>query len=239
MKRNVSILLVLSVVFCLGGCAGGVSTEEHQALQIEYTQLKEDYNALKSEYDAFKAEASGFLALTEEQQAEELAKAESARLAAEEEARQAAEEAKRREEERKAEEERQEAERKAEEERQRQEEEARLQEEESLGYETGITLQELSRSPDDYIGKKVKFSGRIAQVIEGTDTNELLMTINGRLDGLLYGIYPSDLLRIRLLADDEVTIYGVANGLETYTTVLGDSRTLPLINIDKIELNWP
>lgn len=43
--------------------------------------------------------------------------------------------------------------------------------EEAQGYETGITYDQLARTPDDFKGKKVKFTGKVVQVIEGTCTN--------------------------------------------------------------------
>lgn len=50
----------------------------------------------------------------------------------------------------------------------KEEEEARKKaEEEARGYETGITYDQLARTPDEFEGKKVKFSGKVIQVSEG------------------------------------------------------------------------
>lgn len=40
--------------------------------------------------------------------------------------------------------------------------------EEAQGYETGITYDQLARTPDQFIGKKVKFTGKVLQVLESS-----------------------------------------------------------------------
>ena len=37
---------------------------------------------------------------------------------------------------------------------------------EAIGYDTGITYEQLARTPNEYNGEKVKFSGKVIQVIE-------------------------------------------------------------------------
>jgi hypothetical protein len=37
------------------------------------------------------------------------------------------------------------------------------------------------------------------------------------------------------LEDDVITIYGEADGLKTYTTIMGAEMTIPQVYIDKIE----
>src|SRR3954469_7917883 len=44
---------------------------------------------------------------------------------------------------------------------------ARAEAEAKKGYDTGITYDQLARTPDDFIGQKVKFRGKVVQVIEG------------------------------------------------------------------------
>ncbi len=55
-------------------------------------------------------------------------------------------------------------------EKQAAEEAARLAAEEAQGYETGITYDNIARTPDEYTGKKVKFTGKVIQLIEGSST---------------------------------------------------------------------
>lgn len=178
------------------------------SLRDELNELKEQYEELNTSYSKLKEETSAFMELSEEERELEIA-----RMEEEVEARRAEEEAKK-----------------------KAEEEARRQEE-AKGYETGITFLEISRSPDDYIGSKVKFTGYVLQVIEGFGTNAIRMSTNGRYDDVIYGTYSKSILDIRLLDGDNITIYGTAQGLKTYETVLGSSVTLPEISIDQIEVH--
>src|SRR5699024_3569548 len=56
--------------------------------------------------------------------------------------------------------------------------EKKRKEEEAKGYETGITYDQLARTPDDYDYKKVKFYGKVIQVIEGDDTTEIRFAVD-------------------------------------------------------------
>ena len=44
-------------------------------------------------------------------------------------------------------------------------------------------------------------------------------------------------LKERILDDDIITIFGEAENLTSYTTVLGVTVTLPMVKVDKIEFN--
>ena len=46
-----------------------------------------------------------------------------------------------------------------------------------------------------------------------------------------------DLLDVRLLEDDNITVYGAFVEMYTYETVLGGTVTLPLISVDRIGIN--
>lgn len=247
------LICMLMATLLLAGCSTGVSREsydsaqaEYDALSVEHDALRADYDALKTqhddlvtqydalqgkfdalsaEYQQYQEETADFSKLSEAEKAAEIARAEEERIKAEEDARKAKEEAEAAEAERLAKE--QEEARKAEEERLA---------EEAKGYETGITYKQLSRTPDQYEGQKVKFTGRVLQVLEGTDYNSIRMSTSGRYDNVVYGVYSPTLLNVRLLEEDKITIYGVSRGLYTYETVMGGTVTLPLINIDRIEI---
>ena len=113
--------------------------------------------------------------------------------------------------------------------------EASRAEEERIGYETGITYDQLARTPDDYEGKKVKFTGEVAQVIEYDDETDLRIAVNGDYNLMLYCGYDPSILSYRILEDDTVTIYGVSVGLYSYTSTLGATITIPCVWVDKIE----
>ena len=136
------------------------------------------------------------------------------------------------EEERKAEEERLEQERLAKEKAEQEERERK----EKQGYNTGITYNQLARTPEEYKEEKVKFSGKVLQVSEGFGYNVIRLGVNGSYDNVLYLIVFNGTTEERILEDDYITIYGVSKGIETYTTVMGASMSIPKVNVDKIDM---
>lgn len=127
---------------------------------------------------------------------------------------------------------------KAKEIRQEEEEKAKkqLEEEKKKGYNTGITYNQLARDPEKYKTKKVKFSGKVVQVIEGDDEVQIRFAVNGDYDMMIYGGYKSDIISTRILEDDYITIYGTSIGTITYDSTLGGKITIPGVVIDKIDL---
>lgn len=108
-------------------------------------------------------------------------------------------------------------------------------EEEAKGYETGITYDQLARTPDDYKGKKVKFSGKVLQVVEGDEEIQIRLAVNQDYDTILYCGYDPSIVSSRVLEDDVITIYGTSLGLYSYTSTMGGKITIPSIYIDRID----
>lgn len=199
---------------------------EVEAIKSENERLKQQVEELDAEFEAFKAESADFLKLSEDEKAAALARAEVERLAAEEEARLAKEEA-----------DRIAAEREAEEKAKKEAEEASRLAEEAKGYETGIAYKDIARSPDAYKGKKVKFSGEVIQVSEGILYNHIRLATKNGYDDVVYCSYDPNLLNFRILEEDQITVYGVCEGVESYTSVLGAQVTLPSVSVERIDLN--
>lgn len=228
MKKTSIFALGLTLTVILSGC--GVSQAEFDAVVSERDQMQTKYDELKAEHDELVKNTADWLKLSEEEKAAQLAQAEADRIAAEEAAQKAKEE--------------QEAAQKAAAEaskRKAEEEAAARAEEEKKGYNTGITFNDLSRNPDDYEGKKVKFTGEVLQVTELTNEIQIRLATKpnswgGYSDNVVYVYFDSDLISSRILEDDIITVYGVARGLHSYTTVLGANVTLPLIEVEKIDV---
>jgi len=121
--------------------------------------------------------------------------------------------------------------------RQKEEEEQARLAEEKKGYNTGITFEQLARTPDDYNGKKVKFSGKVLQVIEGTDEIKLRIAVNNDYDKVILVGYDPDIVDMRVLEDDKITIMGESVGLYSYESTGGATITIPAIVVDIIEFN--
>ena len=129
------------------------------------------------------------------------------------------------------------AEKKAEEERIAKE---KAEEEERKGYETGITYDQLARTPDEYKNKKVKFYGKVVQVIEGNGETKLRIatksnSYGGYYDDVVLVYYNSSLTSSRVLEDDMITIYGISQGLYSYESTMGGNITVPLIAVKEIK----
>lgn len=203
--------------------------EKNKAVEKSLTELTSTYNNLQAEHDELVKNTSDWLKMSDDEKAAKAAQAEADRIIAEEA-------------QKKAEEERKAAEAAAAEEAAKKaaEEAARKAEEEKKGYNTGITFNDLARNPDDYNGKKVTFTGEVLQVTELTNEVQIRLATKksswgGYSDDVVYIYFSSSLIKSRILEDDIITIYGIAKGLHSYTTVLGANVTLPLIEVEKID----
>ena len=110
--------------------------------------------------------------------------------------------------------------------------------EKKKGYNTGITFDQLARNPEVNLNKKVKFSGKVLQVMQGDFEYQLRLAIDGNYDQVIFLRIEKVLFEInRVLEDDYITIYGISDGLVEYKTVMGDTRSIPSITVEKHELN--
>jgi hypothetical protein len=111
------------------------------------------------------------------------------------------------------------------------------QEEAKPTYVTGITYSQLARTPDNYIGQKIKFSGKVLQVMEGNGETDLRIAVNNNYDTVLYVVYSSSISTTRVLKDDNVTIWGISKGLYTYKSTGAGSISIPSAKVDIIAIN--
>lgn len=213
------------------------SNEEKDGLEIEIAELLRENDELQQTYDDYKDRMEPYEDLEEAEaqarkiEADKIAAeqkaAEEKKRAEEEAAKQAAKEAK----------EKEQAEQEAKEKAEKEAAEKAEQEKIAKGYETGITYEQLARTPDDYIGEKIKFSGKVVQLIEGTDEIQLRFAVNDDYDQIIYVGYSPDIVDQRVLEDDYLTIYGYSIGTISYESTLGGTITIPSSFVEKIEFN--
>ena len=102
-----------------------------------------------------------------------------------------------------------------------------------------ISYKDLSRTPDAYIDEYVKFSGTVIQVCyEATSSlyySTYRVATSGSYGDVVYIYVDNYGSGSRILEDDKITFYGTYGGLYTYTTVLGDSLTIPSIYVEYLE----
>ncbi len=114
--------------------------------------------------------------------------------------------------------------------------EAKAAAEAKKGYNTGITYNQLARTPDNYLNKKVKFKGKVLQVMEGDSETQIRLAVNDNYDTVLYcGISKELTNNNRILENDFITIYGISLGLMSYKSTLGGDITIPAVMVDKFE----
>lgn len=229
-------LMMISLITACGG--SGITQEQYDNLSKEKEAVETELSTVKTELETTKKELKGAQEDLKKVTDEYAAYKESMKPFEEMTAAQAeAEKVKAEQEKKKIEEE--EAAKKAKEEeekarKEKEEKEAR-EAEEAKGYETGITYDNLARTPDDYKGKKVKFYGKVIQVMEGDGEVQIRLAVNEDYDTILLGGYDSTIVSSRVLEDDKITIYGTSLGLISYKSTMGGTITIPAVSIDKID----
>lgn len=236
-KLRWSYILVAFIALIIGGSFGpsqsdvDASVNENQKMneEIKKLELVNEESAVKiEELEAKVKEAEPFFLLEEKERKEK--EAELKKKEEEEKAKKDAEEAAAKE---KAE---AEAQAKADAEaRKEAEAKAAAEEEERIGYDTGITYDQLARKPDDYLFEKVKFKGTVIQVMEGDGLTQIRFAVNGSYDQILFGEFDASILDSRVLEDDTITIRGLSSGLLTYEATSGASISIPAIDIEQID----
>lgn len=95
-------------------------------------------------------------------------------------------------------------------------------------YQTGITYEQVARTPDDYEYKKVQFTGEVAQTLEDDNTTEIRLAVNGNYDNMMLVDIDKDVLNgKRILENDQVTVSGLSIGVTTYESTMGQDVTIP------------
>ena len=101
---------------------------------------------------------------------------------------------------------------------------------------TDVTYDNLMRTPDDYFGEVVQFSGTVVQTITGDGIVQQRVALYDDYDQIVLIEYPEELPEVRLLDDDYVTFTGVSFGTIEYETVLGATLEIPSILVDRINI---
>ena len=210
MCRKTAALAVASVAAVMALTACGVSQSDYDQVVAERDAAVQELEDLKTDYDTYKEKMTPFEEMTEAQAKAEKAKADQERKEIEEQ--EAAE---------KAAEEAAEAE--------------RVAAEEAAGYETGITYDQLARTPDEFKGKKVKFYGKVIQVMESNDSVQIRLAVDEDYDTILLGEYDPKIVSSRVLENDLVTVYGLSAGVITYKSTMGGNITIPGVLIERID----
>ena len=101
---------------------------------------------------------------------------------------------------------------------------------------TDVTYDNLMRTPDDYFGEIVQYSGTVLQTITGDGIVQQRVALYDDYDKIVLIEYSEELPEVRLLDDDYITFTGMSFGTITYETVLGAKLEIPSIFVERINL---
>lgn len=101
-----------------------------------------------------------------------------------------------------------------------------------------ITYDQLARTPDNYVGRKITFSGKVLQVSEDTYSGKVCLRVatSDDYDKVMLIEYESSILNSRVLEDDEIRFYGISIGLYTYESTMRISITIPAAVVEHIDI---
>ena len=101
---------------------------------------------------------------------------------------------------------------------------------------TDVTYDNLMRTPDEYFGEVIQYSGTVLQTITSDNTVQQRVALYDDYDKIVLIEYSTDLPEVRLLDDDYITFTGMSFGTVTYETVLGSKLEIPSIFVERINL---
>lgn len=103
-------------------------------------------------------------------------------------------------------------------------------------YNTGITYDQIARTPDEYKGKNITLTGKVIQVVEGDDETDLRVAVDGNYDNVVMVGYDPDIMNgSRILENDKITFYAESLGTTTYKSTMGGKITVPLALAKRID----
>lgn len=105
-----------------------------------------------------------------------------------------------------------------------------------------VSYIEIARNPNNYIGQKAVFSGKVIQVQENGEKVVLRVNVTKgdyeMWDDTVYVDYQrKDDNESRILENDIITMYGEIKGIKEYTAVFGNQISIPHIEAEYIEIN--
>lgn len=91
---------------------------------------------------------------------------------------------------------------------------------------TEKTYEEFARRPATYDNAKVCFNGNVVQVIEGSGSSQYRIAVDDNYDCIILVSLSAAAKTLRVLEDDDVTVYGRLDGLLTYESTMGVPITI-------------
>lgn len=103
-------------------------------------------------------------------------------------------------------------------------------------YVNATTFTDYSRRPGVHRNEKIRFTGKVLQVVEGSNSSQYRIAIGGNSDHVIYVTLPTTKKNVRVLEDDQVTVFATFTELLTYESTMGVAITIPSCDAEKIEV---
>lgn len=103
-------------------------------------------------------------------------------------------------------------------------------------YATDISYEDIARTPDDYEGRALCYTGKVIQVLEADGETDLRVALDDWYEDVLLCGYDPKITEKRVLEGDTVTVYGIYHGIYTYESAIGTDVSMPLLWVDYIEI---
>lgn len=100
-----------------------------------------------------------------------------------------------------------------------------------------IDYKKLSRKPDKFKGKSVKNTGRVIELIEGDDDNNIQVAIGENYDKVMLIGYDPHAISSDVHEHDIVTFYGTYMGIHKYKTAEGRKMSFPAVSAKRIKVH--
>ena len=107
---------------------------------------------------------------------------------------------------------------------------------------SAIPYKDIARNPNNYIGQKATFNGKVIQVQESGKRVVLRVNVTQGEYGLWEDTIYVDYQRktdteSRVLEEDIITLYGEIKGIKDYTAVFGNQISIPHLIAEYIDIN--
>lgn len=98
-----------------------------------------------------------------------------------------------------------------------------------IEYNSGITYEQISRNPDDYLGKRLTLNGKAIQVVEGDREIDVRLAVDNNYDKVILVAISKNMLKSRILEKDNLTVKGKFEKMYSYTSSMNVPVTVPLV----------
>ena len=101
---------------------------------------------------------------------------------------------------------------------------------------TKTNYEDFARHENLHENEKLSFSGKVMQVVENSWGNAIRLAVDSDTDKIIYLTYDPDLISIRVLDDDILTVKGTYSGLYTYSSIRSGDITIPSATVESLEV---